>query len=806
MKISFDWLKTFLEFDEGAEEISEILTDLGLEVEGLEPFESVPGSLQGVVVGEVVECGPHPNADKLKVTRVDLGNGEPVQIVCGAPNVATGQKVPVATIGTVLYTAEGESWKIKKGKIRGEASEGMICAEDELGLGESHDGIMVLDENLRPGTPCNEVFEVFRDTTIEIGLTPNRSDAMSHYGVARDLRAGLIQKGHSPVLKHPNCPLLETDNEQGEFRVVVDAPDMAPRYAGVRITGLEVGPSPAWLQNRLKSIGLKPINNIVDATNFILHDVAQPLHAFDLDKISGNTIRVGQVPEGTPFVTLDGVERILHSEDLLICDAEKPLCIAGVYGGMGSGVTETTTGIFLESAYFDPVSIRKTAKRHGLSTDASFRFERGIEFDKVHDYLGYAAQLIAEIAGGTIEGKAWDLHQGPMEHEEIHLSLTELNKVAGKSIPEDTVYEILDSLDIRLLSENSGLLTLRSPQYRQDVTRKIDVIEEILRVYGYNNIESSSEFSFSLPPYEANRKEQLKEKISSLLCYQGYSEIMTNSLVPVSQDAQENTAVRLLNPLSSELAEMRTELLSSGLQVLAHNLNRKQQQLLFFEFGHTYFRKEQGFKEKFKLGIWCARVGKPAHWIGAPQTSRFFELKGVLQSILLKLDLDEKLEEKSETSSIGEALVYREREEKGRELARILSVNPEVLETFDIDTPVAYAEVDWDLVLKCLPKSGVKFSDIPKFPEVYRDFSLALDKEVSFSPIREAIMAVDRKLVQSVELFDVFEGKGLEPGKKAYGLRVRLLDRNKTLTDKNIDKAVDKMVDQLKKEFGAELR
>jgi len=807
MKISFHWLKTFLDVDMDSGQISEILTDLGLEVEGLELFESVPGSLEGVVVGEVLECRPHPNADKLKLTRVDIGNGRTLQIVCGAPNVAQGQKVPVATIGTVLYGPEGDPWKIKKGKIRGELSEGMICAEDELNLGPSHDGIMVLDPELSAGTACSQVFETFQDEVFEIGLTPNRSDAMCHFGVARDLRAGLIQRGYAPELKLPSCPLIEVENSQEGFQVIVDTPDLAPRYAGVLISGVELAPSPAWLQDRLNSIGLKPINNIVDITNFVMHDVGQPLHAFDLDKIADRTIRVGQVADGTPFISLDGEERILHSEDLLICDSEKPLCIAGVYGGLHSGVSETTTAIFLESAFFDPVSIRRTAKRHGLSTDASFRFERGIDFEHVHEYLCYAARLITEIAGGKVDSLTWDLYEKKRAHQAVEMSLTDVNRVAGKEIPAKTILQILESLDIEVLSDRGGLLIVQPPQYRQDVTRKIDIIEEVLRVYGYNSIESSHAFNFALPPFLGDLNEVLKSEVSRLLCYQGYTEIMTNSLVPVVEGSSEenSTAIRLLNPLSSELAGMRSELLNSGLQVVAHNLNHRQTELLLFEFGHVYWRDQGNYHQETRLGIWCARAGKGDHWIPGPNASRFFELKGTVDSVFDVMGLGDALEEQVVHSRQGEALAYVL---KGTDmtLATVTSVERNFLEGYDIECPMAYADLHWDAILEALSPEKAKYIEIPKFPEVHRDISLLLEHSVSFKALESEIYETDRKLIKGVSLFDVFEGKGLEQGKKAYGLRIRLQDRNKTLTDKNIDKVMNQVIQKLEKKYGAQLR
>ena len=592
MKISYNWLKQYLKLDLAAEETGVILTDLGLEVEGIEPFESVKGGLKGVVVGLVLECEKHPNADKLKITKVDVGQEAPLQIVCGAPNVAKGQKVPVATIGTVLYDHEGKPFEIKKGKIRGEESYGMICAEDELGLGESHEGIMVLDDKYAVGPPCAEVFQVETDEVFEIGLTPNRADAMSHYGVARDLRAGLIQKGVSLELITPSVTKFHVDNRSVKVDIEVTNKKLVPRYTGVAISNVRVGESPAWLQNRLKAIGITPKNNVVDATNYVLHGLGQPLHAFDADHIVGRKLIVKTAEAGTVFTTLDGVKRTLDAEDLMIYDAEKPLCIAGVLGGQDSGVSHSTRNIFLESAYFDPVSVRKTAKRHSISTDASYRFERGINIEDCKYALMYAAVLIENIAGGVISSDVIDFYPKKKEDFQVFLAFENVDKLIGQKIPRDTIKSILHSLDIKVSSLTERGLGLLIPSYRVDVQREADVIEEILRIYGYNNISFSEKINASMSHSSKYDDLNMQNVVAAQLIGQGYYEIMTNSLVSEKEitnyEAAPEEAVKLLNPLSSDLGYMRTNLLFSGLEVVSYNINRKRSDLRLFEFGKNY--------------------------------------------------------------------------------------------------------------------------------------------------------------------------------------------------------------------------
>ena len=644
MKISYNWLKQFIDLDWESQKTGELLTDLGLEVEGISQFESIKGSLEGVVVGKVLTCEQHPNADRLKLTTVDIGGDSPVQIVCGAPNVDKGQMVPVATIGTTLYSAEGEPWKIKKGKIRGEESHGMICAEDELGLGKSHDGIMVLNDDLKIGTPCSEVFDIEHDEVFEIGLTPNRADAMSHFGVARDLKAGLEQLEIQKQLVTPSTSNFSIDNRSLKIDVEVMDKDRAPRYCGVTISNIIVQDSPHWLKNRLRAIGLSPINNVVDVTNYVLHELGQPLHAFDANKIKGGKIEVKTLPTGSKFTTLDDVERELHDEDLMICDGEKPMCIAGVFGGIHSGVTEDTTSIFLESAYFDAVSIRKTAKRHGLNTDASFRFERGIDINITEYALKRAALLIREIAGGDISSELVDLYPRKAQERQVFLTFDKINKLIGQEIPRDTIKSILASLEIKVNNVTESGLGLTIPNYRVDVEREVDVIEEILRVYGYNNIDYKEKLTASIAKTSKFENHKIQDVIGNMLASQGFFEIMTNSLVPSGASelwSAKSKPVGMLNPLSSDLSEMRTSMLYSGLETLGYNLNRQTTNLKFFEFGKTYHRVKDANDELRHLSLFLAGNRAQSSWATPEKKTEFFFLKGMVESLFERLGLRE---------------------------------------------------------------------------------------------------------------------------------------------------------------------
>ena len=808
MKISYNWLKQFIKTDWTSEQTSELLTDLGLEVEGLDLYQSVKGGLEGVVVGEVLTCLQHSNADKLKVTTVNIGQEQPVQIVCGAPNVAAGQKVPVATIGTTLYTEEGEAWTIKKGKIRGEESHGMICAEDELGLGKSHDGIMVLPEDTVVGTPCADLFEVENDQVFEIGLTPNRADAMSHYGTARDLRAGLLQKGIHLELITPSVSSYHVDSRTLKIDVDVKDYDLAPRYCGVTLSGLKVEDSPAWLQNRLKAIGLSPINNIVDATNYVLHELGQPLHAFDAAKITGHKVEVKTCEAGTKFTTLDGIERELHEDDLMICDAEKPMCIAGVFGGNESGVTEHTTAIFLESAYFNPVSVRKTAKRHGLNTDASFRFERGIDPNLTKYALKRAALLILEIAGGEITSDIVDFYPKKIEDFQVTLSFDKITKLVGQEIPKEEVKSILASLDIKINSVTETNLGLTIPPYRNDVTREADVIEEILRVYGYNNVEISTKMNASVSNSSRFEDYKLQNVVGNLLASQGWYEIMANSLtsakyIALSEQLKDEHNIEMLNPLSQDLGVMRQSLVFSGLEALSYNINRRQTNLKFFEFGKTYHNFNGTREEHKHLSLFVTGFKNEENWAHTPEKSNFFHLKGSVAAILTRLGIDRYQESTAKNDVFSEGLQLN----IGRDtLVEFGVLKSKITKQFDITQDVFYADFNWDTILTVAKRNKIKFTPIPKYPEVRRDFALLIDDKVTFESITKIAKKTEKQLLKNVNLFDVYQGKNLPNGKKSYAVSFTFLDENKTLTDKVVDKIMSKLQSNFERELGAELR
>ncbi|SHI93082.1 phenylalanine--tRNA ligase subunit beta [Pseudozobellia thermophila] len=808
MQISYNWLKQFLKLDWEADKTAELLTDLGLEVEGISPFESIKGGLKGIVVGEVLTCEKHPNADKLKITTVDIGQDTPLNIVCGAPNVAAGQKVPVATIGTTLYTPEGEAWKIKKGKIRGEISEGMICAEDELGLGNNHEGIMVLNDDLLPGTPCSEVFSIENDEVFDIGLTPNRADAMSHFGVARDLKAGLRQKEINKELITPSISNFNVDNRSLKMQVEVENSKLAPRYCGVTMSNLIVQPSPDWLKNRLRSIGLKPINNVVDATNYVLHELGQPLHAFDADRIHGKKVIVKTLPAGTKFMTLDGEERELHEDDLMICDSEKPMCIAGVFGGINTGVTESTTSIFLESAYFDPVSIRKTAKRHGLNTDASFRFERGIDIENVEYALKRAALLIKEIAGGDITSDVEDFYPKKIEEHQVFLTFEKTYSLIGQKIPQDTIKSILASLDIKVKSVTEAGLGLSIPSYRVDVQREVDVIEEILRVYGYNNIGVKNKINASVAPVSKFDDHKLQSKIGDQLASTGFYEIMTNSLSSPNyssllNDEKEGAPITMLNPLSNELSVMRQSMLFSGLEALAYNINRKKQNLKFFEFGKTYHQNAAERIENKHLSLFVTGNRNNGSWIGGDTKSDFFFVKAVVENILERLGIAQSVPSPTENTVLSEGITLSL---KSKPLVSLGLVKKDILNALGIKQEVIHADFNWDNVIALASKNSILYREIPKHPEVKRDFALLLDEGVSFQQVYELGLKTERKLLKQISLFDVYTGKNLPEGKKSYAVSFTLQDTQRTLTDKQIDKIMDKLQKRYEQELGAELR
>jgi len=806
MKISYNWLKQFIKVDWNSEETAALLTDLGLEVEAVEKYQSVKGGLEGIVVGHVLTCVPHPDADRLKLTTVDIGNGVPVQIVCGAANVDAGQKVPVATIGTVLYDKEGVAFTIKKGKIRGQESHGMICAEDELGLGESHDGIMVLDASLVPGTKASEVFKVENDEVFEIGLTPNRADAMSHLGTARDLRAGLLQSGVNVEFITPSVSNFRVDMRTLKIDTVIEETQLAPRYCGVTISNITVKPSPKWLQDKLKAIGLTPKNNIVDVTNYVLHDLGQPLHAFDASKINGKII-VKTLPSGTKFTTLDDVERTLHEEDLMICDEKGPLCIAGVFGGKNSGVSEHTTSIFLESAYFNPVSIRKTAKRHQLNTDASFRFERGIDPTMTAYVLKRAALLIQEVAGGEITSDVSDVYQKKIEDFSVFLNFANAAKIIGQEIPKDTIKQILVSLDIKVNSVSEYGLGLTIPSYRVDVQREIDVIEEILRVYGYNNISFSKKLNATISNSPRNEDYKLQNIVATQLNSQGFHEMMANSLttssyVKLSDNLKEEHNVTMLNPLSNDLATMRQSLLFSGLEAISYNINRKNSDLKLFEFGKSYHKFLSGFEEHKHLTLLVSGNRNKESWTTAQKPSDFFMFKGYVDAVLARFGI-QKTQNSPVTSDVfSEGIAIGTGHNA---LVEFGVVKKSILKHFGIKQEVFYADFNWDIIIKAI-SSKIKFTDIPKYPEVRRDLALLIDQNVTYDNIYAIARQTEKSLLKRINLFDVYEGENLPEGKKSYAISFIIQDSAKTLTDAQIDKIMGKLQKNFETELGASLR
>ncbi|MFE3848421.1 phenylalanine--tRNA ligase subunit beta [Flavobacterium sp. LB3P45] len=806
MKISYNWLKQFIKIDWKSEETAALLTDLGLEVEIVDKYQSVKGGLEGIVVGHVLTCIQHPDADRLKITTVDLGNGVPVQIVCGASNVGAGQKVPVATIGTTLYDKEGVAFTIKKGKIRGQESHGMICAEDELGLGESHDGIMILDDALIPGTPAATVFKIENDEVFEIGLTPNRADAMSHLGTARDLRAGMLQSAVNVELITPSVSNFRVDKRTLKIDVDVKEPKLAPRYCGVTISGITVKPSPEWLQNRLKAIGLNPKNNIIDVTNYVLHELGQPLHAFDASKINGKVI-VQTLPAGTKFTTLDDVERTLHEEDLMICDEKGPLCIAGVFGGKKSGVSENTNSIFLESAYFNPVSIRKTAKRHQLNTDASFRFERGIDPTITEYALKRAALLIQEVAGGEITSDVVNFYPKKIEDFSVFLNFSKVAKIIGQELPKDNIKKILVSLDIKVNSVSDAGLGLTIPAYRVDVQREIDVIEEILRVYGYNNINFSKKLNATVSNSPRNEDYKIQNTIATQLNSQGFNEMMANSLttasyVELSEVLNAAHNVTMLNPLSNDLATMRQSLLFSGLEAIAYNINRKNADLKLFEFGKTYHNFLSGYEEHKHLTLLLSGNRNKENWTSAQKPSDFFLFKGYANAILSRLGIQktQNFPVVSDVFSEGIAIGF------GQEIIVELGVvKKSILKNFGIKQEVFFADFNWALILKLI-SIKIKHIEIPKYPEVRRDLALLIDQNVTYDSIYSVARQTEKTLLKDINLFDVYEGQNLPEGKKSYALSFTIQDNSKTLTDTQIDKIMSKLQNNFETELGASLR
>ncbi len=813
MKISYNWLKSYINIDLPVEKVASILTDTGLEVEKVHKIETIPGGLAGLTIGKVLSKEKHADADRLQVTTVDVGAEEPFQIVCGAPNVDAGQTVVVALPGTTIYPTEGDPFKIKKSKIRGVESSGMICAEDEIGLGTKHDGIMVLDEEVTPGTPARDYFNVEDDFQLEIGLTPNRADGMSHIGVARDLLCALKHQEIIPPATELQWPLVDgfsVDKADAKIEIEVKDSKACPRYAGVEISDVSVSASPEWLQNKLRSIGLNPINNVVDITNFVLHETGQPLHAFDANVVNGKVI-VQQLPEGSTFTTLDEVERKLSSDDLMICNQDGGMCIAGVFGGMKSGVMPETKNIFLESAYFDPVSVRKTAKRHGLNTDASFRFERGIDPNLTIYALKRAAILIREVCGGIISSEITDIYPNPVADFKVDFHLNYLKQISGVTIPEEQVENILSWLDIKITKKIGDKWSLEVPAYRVDVVREIDVVEEILRIYGFNNIPVPEKVNTSLSFSEQIDKEKLQNIVSDLLTSNGFSEAMSNSLTRESySDLAGDThitgdrAVKMLNPLSTDLGVLRQTMLYSGLEAIRYNQNRQESDLKLYEFGKTYSKMESGYSETNWLSLFLTGKNTPETWSVSPDQVSFYTVKGAAERVLQRLGILKNHSTKSTSNKLFtdgiELSIAR------KKVADIGWIKTSILEQMDISQPVYYAEINWDTVLKLMKMNKTKFKPVSKYPSVRRDLSLLLDKSVQFSEISEVARKSESKLLKEVDLFDVYEGKNLPTGKKSYAVKFILHDEEATLKDKKIDAIMSKIQKQLNERLGAELR
>lgn len=824
MNISYNWLKDYLPIDLSPEKTTEALTSIGLETDGLEEVESIKGGLKGIVIGKVLTCVEHPNSDHLHITTVDLGTGEPTQIVCGAPNVAAGQTVVVATVGTTLYDGDNE-FQIKRSKIRGVESLGMICAEDEIGVGSSHDGIIVIpaDKAPAPGTPAAEYYNLTSDYVMEVDLTPNRIDAASHFGVARDLAAYLDGHLERKELKRPAVDAFRPDRADGAIEVEVVDLQGAPRYSGLTIRGVKVAPSPQWLRDRLETIGVRSINNIVDITNYILHGIGQPMHAFDLKAIEGGRIVVRTCPDGTPFTTLDGVERKLSDADLMICDAAKPMCIAGVFGGLNSGVTEQTTDIFLESAYFNPTRIRRSARRHGLSTDASFRYERGLDPNATLYALKLAALMVKELAGGEICGEPVDIYPEPVAAFKVDFSLDYLRRLVGKEIPEETVNSILRSLEIETTGRDGDTLHLLVPTYRVDVQRPCDVVEDILRIYGYNNVEINDTVHSALQLTTiANESDDLTRLISDQLTGAGFHEILNNSLTAEAYYADlkaypADHCVKLLNPLSNDLNVMRQTLLFGGLESIAHNVNRRADSLAFYEFGNVYSMRPDvestaeaplaPYSEGARLALWLTGNASRGNWSVAAREATFFDLKGHVANIFARLGISEReiTIAKGEGCDIFSAyLTIATR--SGKQLGEMGLVSKAVLAKADVRQPVVYAQLDWDALVRLALKKKVEFTPLPKTLPVKRDLALLLDKGVTMAQVEATVRESERKLLRSVELFDVYEGKNLPEGKKSYAISMTLQDDERTLQDKQIDATMAKIIKILQTRLGAELR
>ena len=816
MNISYKWLKEYVDFDLTAQQVCDALTSTGLEVDALEEVQSIKGGLKGLYVGKVLTCEPHPNSDHLHVTTVDLGKGEPSQIVCGAPNVAAGQKVIVADLGCVLYDGDQE-FVIKKSKLRGVESNGMICAEDEIGVGNDHSGIIVLPEDAVVGTPAAEYYHLESDWLIEVDITANRADGLSHWGVARDLYAWLLSNGHETKMHRPDCSKFKVDNHNLPVEVVIENQEACKRYACVSITDCEVKESPDWLKNKLTTIGLRPINNIVDITNYIMMAYGQPLHCFDADMVKGHKIVVKTMPDGTPFQTLDGVEHMLSDRDLAICNAEDPMCIAGVFGGKGSGTYETTKNVVLESAYFHPTWIRKSARRHGLSTDASFRFERGIDPNGTIYALQQAAILCQELAGGKVSMDIVDVYPEPIKNAVVELSFEYVNNLVGKFLSPGVIKYLCRALDMEVKFENVQGLTLEIPAYRVDVTRPCDVVEDILRIYGYNNVEIPTQLKSSLViKGDEDRKHKLANLVSEQLVGEGFNEILNNSLTKSSYYGdKQDTLVHIMNPLSSDLNVMRQTLLFGGLESIQHNVNRKRQNLRFFEFGNVYtFDPEkkndddpmQAYKEQNHAALWVTGKRVEGSWAHKNEDSTFYELSAYVENILRRIGVKPGMivRKKSENDIFSSGLTIENR--GGKKLVEMGIITKKLQKQFGLDNPVYYAEMNWTALMKVIKKNEVLYTEISKFPAVSRDLALLVDNSVEFAQIEQIARQTEKKFLKKVELFDVYEGDKLPAGKKSYAVNFILQDEEKTMGDKQIDAIMQKLITNIKKQLNAELR
>jgi phenylalanyl-tRNA synthetase beta chain len=798
MKISYKWLQQFINTNKTPEELSLILTNIGLEVESLEKVQAIPGGLEGLVIGYVKECAQHPNADRLKVTKVDVGLGEDLQIVCGANNVAAGQKVVVATVNTTIYPTTGEPFKISKSKIRGEVSEGMICAEDEIGLGHDHAGIIELDADANIGSPASTYFKLSDDYVFEIGLTPNRADAASHLGVARDLAAYL-----KLPINMPDISSFKVQNKELNIPVELEDVDACRRYSSLSISGVSINESPEWLKEKLNAIGIRPINNVVDVTNFVLHELGQPLHAFDADAISGHKVIVKKCVEGTIFHTLDDVERKLSSDDLMICNANDPMCIAGVFGGKSSGVKQSTSKIFLESAWFDAVSVRKTSKRHGLKTDASFRFERGTDPEMTVIALKRAALLIQELAGGHISSDISDIYPSPAQPFDVNITFSNVTRLIGKEISTEEIHSTLSGLGIKIISQDQEGMKLEVPAYKVDVTREVDIIEEVLRIHGYDNIEIPNQIRASLNHTHKPDKEVLQNQTADLLTANGFFEILSNSLTKISYSSQPDLAVKILNPLSSDLDVMRQNLLFSGLEAISYNQNRRNPDLKLYEFGKVYSLENENYKENQRLSVFIAGARQAENWNSKSNDAGFYNLKSAVDLIIARLNIKGLSSSETTNPDLSSGISYRKGE---KVLVDFGIVSKKSLKKLDIASDVFYADFDWDLIIRSVRNNKISYTEVSKFPSVRRDLSMLLNKDVTFEQLKQIAQKTDKSLLKEVNVFDVYLGDKLPEGKKSYALSFLIQDEEKTLTDKQIEALMQKLILNFEKQAGAEIR